>query len=122
MVNGSLGTGCHRKDLGGQSTVPLGLGGPGATIGGFADHVLVGVLVAHTRSGLSHFFSSWTSPIFKWMSLLNQLEYEDVQAPSIRCGANTRRSVEGGQSSIHRYWIRRRVKIGCIPILSGGIT
>ncbi len=58
MVNGSPGAGRHKKDLGGHYTLPLGPGGPGVTMGDSADHVLMGVVVAHTRSGLSHFFSA----------------------------------------------------------------
>ncbi len=69
MVNGSLDDGYHTKDLGGHSFGPRGARG---------DHgpprpkVLVGVVVTCTRPGLNHFFSTWTTPTFEWVSLLNQ--------------------------------------------------
>ncbi len=60
------------KDLDGHCTVLLGPEGPEAAMGCSADHVLLGVVVAYTGSGLSHFLSAWASPIFRWVSLLNQ--------------------------------------------------
>ena len=43
------------KDLGEHCTVTLGLGGPGATMGGSADHVLVGVVVHTPDRDLANF-------------------------------------------------------------------
>ncbi len=45
MVDGSFDTGGHIKDSDGHYRVPLGLGGPEATLGVSVDHVVVGVVV-----------------------------------------------------------------------------
>ncbi len=58
MVSGSLDFACHTKDLSGNCTIPLNPGEPGAATGSSADHILVGVVVTYTESGLSHFFSA----------------------------------------------------------------
>ena len=53
-------------------TVPLGPGEPEVAIGSFADHILVGVVVTYTGSGLGRFYNVWTSLIFKYVPLLTQ--------------------------------------------------
>ncbi len=58
MVGASLGV-AHRSDeSNGHRTVHSGSGWPGVTMGSIADHILVGVVVACTGPGLSHFFSA----------------------------------------------------------------
>ena len=52
MVTGSLDVGCHVKDLVGHCLVLYDSGQPGATMGNFTGHVLVGVVVTQIRSGL----------------------------------------------------------------------
>ena len=107
MVNGSLDAGCRMKDL--------GLEGPGATMGGSADHVLVGVVVTYTRSGVSHFLNAWTTLISNGChsstnnsrKTLEEPFASWIQAPSVGCGASTMRSVEGVQISIRRYRVKK---------------
>ena len=55
LGSGSLDVGCHASGLDGQRTVSLDSEGPGATIGITTDHVLVGVVLMHIRSGLFNF-------------------------------------------------------------------
>ncbi len=126
MVSGSLDVRRHARGLDRHCMVLLDSGEPGASIGRFTSHVLVGMVATHTKS----FFSVWTSPNFKYRSFHSQWGQRGARAAARNLNPSSLDWVQCRHRAISGTWSnsypqmpgQKGARVGCISISSTGIA